>query len=344
MRCFEVGGSEYEMGFAVGCVFRGYLQKIAASRGEVFEDPDVEAVINGFIARIEDRAPDCMAELRGRAAGAGIPLGLMVVLSSPEISGLMGGCTTAVLKKSDGSWLFSHNEDEADFTQDNVALVKYVYDDAWIVGYTMAETLVGRSFAYNSYGMVFSCNYLFGARRDMTHPSRYIMIRDILKARNLEEALNMMKAGDTASSFSLNVLDTRTGVAANVEKTVDDTYITPIHDRFSHANHFIAGADELPLGVNTYYRGAEARELLDRVDDRTAGIEDVVDVLSYEAEDYWHSILKKPETFRDMWERGHKSVTVANFAYDGESHRILIRDYLGNTHLQMSYDEFTSNL
>jgi len=344
VKCFEAVGNDYEMGFAVGCVFKDYLQDIAARRGKVFEDPDVEAFIGGIIARIEDKTPDCMAELRGRAAGAEIPLGLATVLSSPEISGLMSGCTTAILKRSDGSWLFSHNEDETNFTQDNVALVKYVYDDAWIVGYTMAETLVGRSFAYNSHGMVFSCNYLMGARRDVTHPSRYIAIRDILKARNLEETLDMMKAAETASSFSLNVLDTRTGMAANVEKTVDDTYITPIYERFSHANHFIVGADELSFGVNTYNRGAKTEELLNRLDAETAGIEDVVDVLSYEGEDYWHSILKKPDTYKDLWENGHKSVTVANFAYDGENHRIFIRDYLGNTQLQMPYDEFVSNL
>lgn len=343
MKCFEVAGNDYQMGFTVGVAFKDYLQGIAARRGELFEDPDVEAFVNGLIARIEDETPDCMEELRGRAAGAGIPLGLMVVLSSPEISSLKGGCTTAVLKKPDGAWLFSHNEDEVGFTKDNVALVKYVYDDAWIVGYTMAETLVGRSFAYNSYGMVFSCNFLLGARRDVSYPSRYIAIRSILKARSLDEALDMMKAAHTASSFSLNVLDTRTGMAANVEKTVDDTYITPITDRFSHANHFIAAADELSFGVNTYHRGAKAQELLGQVNAGAAGVDDIIGVLSYEGEDYWHSILKRPETFKALWEKSHKSVTVANFAFDGENHRVLIHDYLDDDVLQMPYDRFVSN-
>lgn len=344
MKCFEAVGDEYEMGFSVGCVFKDYLQGIAARRGGMLEDPDIEAFVKGLMARIEDKAPACMRELAGRAAGAEIPLGLMVILSSPEIFDSKGGCTTAILERSDGTWLFSHNEDEADFTQDNVALVKYVYDDSWVVGYTMAETLTGRSFAYNSHGMVFSSNYLMGARRDITHPSRYVVIRDIVRAASLEETLELMKAADTASAFSLNILDTQAGMAANVEKTVDDTYITPIDERFSHANHFLAVADEVSFGVNTYYRGAKAGELLGRVDGETAHIDDIIGVLSYEADDYWHSILKKPDTYRDPWKKEHKSVTVANFAYDGEGHRVLIHDYLEGTLLQMPYDEFVPNI
>ena len=343
MRCIEVSGSAYEMGFSLGRAFKDYLQGASSAFGQALEDPDGKALIDGLNARIERQAPDCMAELAGRAAGAGIPLGVMTVLASPEIAGLRGGCTTALLKKADSAWLFSHNEDEMGFTRDNVALVKYTYDDSWIVGYTMAETLAGRSFAYNSYGMVFSCNYLMGARRDISHLSRAVMIRKIIKAKSIEETLGLMETIDTASSFSLNVLDTRAGKAANVEKTVDDVFVTPIDDRFSHANHFTATTDEISFGVNTYHRGAEAEELLSKVDRETAGIDDVVDVLCYEGADYWHAILKKPETYRDLWEQQHKSVTVANFAYDGENHRVLIRDYLDDTHLDMAYDEFVPN-
>lgn len=343
MKCFEAAGSEYQMGFTIGRVFKDYLQGAAARYVRILEDPDVSAFVGWGQGQIESKAPDCMAELAGRAAGAGIPLGAMVMLSSPDIFSFEGGCTTAILEKADGSWLFSHNEDEAGFTPDNVALVKYVYDDAWVVGYTMAETLTGRSFAYNSHGMVFSSNFLMGARKDISHPSRYVMIRDIIKARSLEETLELMEKAETATAFSLNALDTRAGRAANVEKTVDGAYITPIAGRFSHANHFTAKEDEVRLGVNTYYRGAKAKELLDQVDAEAAGIDDVVGVLSYEAEDYWHAILKKPETYENQWKKAHKSITVANFAYDGENHRVIIRDYLEDIVHQMAYDEFVSN-
>ena len=150
------------------------------------------------------------------------------------------------IKKKNGKFLFSHNEDEKKYTFENTALIKYDYGQYWIVGYTMAEKLTGSSFGYNSYGLVFSSNYIYDTKIELSNISRYIMVRTVMNASTIEEVIRILKKCKVASAFSLNVLDTKTFKAINIEKDIEEIYVTNIEDRYARANHFTTKKDELP--------------------------------------------------------------------------------------------------
>lgn len=56
--------------------------------------------------------------------------------------------------------------------------------------------------------------------------------------------------------------------------------------------------------------------------------------MNYQTADYYQSIFKDPKKYSD------KSITVANFSYDGEKNTIEIVDYLGVSKLKFAYEDF----
>lgn len=72
------------------------------------------------------------------------------------------------------------------------------------------------------------------------------MVRTVMNASTIEEVIRILKKCKVASAFSLNVLDTKTFKAINIEKDIEEIYVTNIEDRYARANHFTTKKDELP--------------------------------------------------------------------------------------------------
>lgn len=321
---FEVTGTEYDMGYAVGKEFKDYLQKSIEKYEEKFKIKNVYENVKSMEEKLKKQFPKCLEEIYGRADGANVSRDATLLMFFPEIFRKIDGCTTVILKKENGNFLFSHNEDDR-YNINNVALVKYKYSDYWIVGYTMAEKLTGSSFAFNSYGLVFSSNYIFDTKINLNNISRYIMVRDVMNSKSIEEAIEKLKNSQVASAFSLNILDINKNIAVNIEKDIEEIYVTNIEDRYARANHFTSKEYILPEDrKSTKFRDEKSNELIKLVDSKNAKIEDLINILNYEIDDYNESIFKDPKKYND------KSITVANFSCDNDLKNICIKDYLGD--------------
>lgn len=306
IRVFEVHGNEYEMGYQVGEVFKDYLQGLIPRFEKMLGDAEMRAAVEGVTAKLRLQYPNLLMEMEGRADGAGIPRDAAMLMFFIELYTHQNGCTTAILKKENGHVLFCHNDDEFSYHTDNVALIKYNYGDFWIISYTVAYALAGSAFSWNSAGMVFSSNFIFGSQVDFYSISRFVMERDIINARSMDEAMEKLRSCQVASAFSLNILDSNTDAVVNVEKDLTDLYVTPISDRYARSNHFIAKTkDLLEPPAETVFRYQKAKELLAGVDAATATITELMDILHYQSEDYETSIFKDTD-FYDRHNRCNK--------------------------------------
>lgn len=335
MKQYVVTGTNYDMGYKVGEIFKEYLRSEIKKYEEKILDVYVYRKVKEIELKLKNEYPNCLEEIYGRADGANVNKDALMLMFFPEVYKRIDGCTTLVLKDKNGNFLFSHNEDDRNYITENTALVKYDYGNYWIVGYTMAEKLTGSSFAWNSYGLVFSSNYIYDTKIDLNNISRYIVVRNVMNAKSLEEAVDMLKACKVASAFSLNILDTKINKAINVEKDIQDIYITNIEDRYARANHFTTKKNNLPEEpASSKFRNAKSNELIQKIDNKTVKIEDLKEILNYQTEDYYKSIFKSPNKYNDT------SRTVANFSYDGQNDLLEINDYLTNSMLSFKYGEF----
>lgn len=319
---FKVSGNSYQMGFLIGEHFKDYLANIA---------PGFKAVLPGHIDRVkrleqnlQAKLPDCLAEIYGRADGAGVERDVMLLVMFPEIYGGTDGCTSVYLKTKSNAFL-AHNEDSATMNIDNVALVIYDYGDFTLVAYTSAMRLAGSAFAFNSAGMVFSSNHIFGGERDMDEISRFIVLRDVINSRSIEEAEQKVRAIDVASPFNLNILDVNSLTLCNVERDLHDWHTEYIADRYTHSNHFCTKQYDVErVPKNSVFRRMKSAELAATLnDDATA--DDLLAVLSYEGDGYDASVFERRELYPD------RICTVATLVADGKAKILRVLDFIGKT-------------
>lgn len=316
------------MGFLIGKKYKDYLQKRIPSFDEITNE--YSDIVTAHERMLEERFPNLLQEIYGRADGAEISRKSYLLMLFPELYRKADGCTTLILKKSDGNILFAHNDDNECFDSSNTALIKYNYGDNYIISYTMVERLSGSAFSFNGYGMVFSSNYIFGSNLNLENLSRYVAVRDVINSKNIDEALAKLTATDVASPFSLNILDLNTNEAINVEKDVKDVYITEITDRYARSNHFhTKQGDSKNATADSIFRHKKANELISALDSSTAKIEDLVDILRYTTDVYDESIYKQYGKYPGVW------VTDATFAVDTANDIFTVYDYIEKSILEI---------
>lgn len=337
IRCLEVRGTRYEMGAAIGKEFSAHLKKRTAEYAEALAAPEAQAFLAAVKPAIRAASEGCWEELRGRADGAGVDFDALLLLMSPEYFARVDGCTTVYVKDGRGKVKFSHNEDNTGYTDDTVALVKYVSGDRWVVSYTMAERLAGCAFSWNSSGMIFSTNYIVPDTHDLRNPSRYFLIRDIIESTSMAEALDRVTRFPTASPFSLNVVDTKADRAVNCEKDVSTVYVRELRDRYARANHFILKQGSIRTTDSSVFRQEKITELVGKLDLENVTSHDLVEALSYREPDIGRCIYKDFSTFFPAG----KSTTVANFAYDNATGLLTVRDYITGDAVTWTWNGFT---
>ena len=107
---FGVTGTEYEMGYKIGEKFKMYLQNKVKIYDEKITNPIVYSKVKEMESKLKNEFPKCLEEIYGRAAGAEVSRDSLLLMFFPEIFKSIDGCTTILLKKSNGKFLFSHNE------------------------------------------------------------------------------------------------------------------------------------------------------------------------------------------------------------------------------------------
>lgn len=328
---FEVTGTDYEMGFAIGNKFKNYLQNRIAEFDE--KAPKYANYINAIEEKLESGFPYLLQEIYGRADGAEISRKSYLLMLFPELFRKTEGCTTLVVKKSDGSVLFAHNDDNECFDLGNTALIKYNYGDHYIISYTMVERLSGSAFSVSGKGMVFSSNYIFGNNLNLDNLSRYIVVRDVINSASIDEALEKLHSTDVASPFSLNMLELGTGRVVNVEKDVHSIYVTEIDDRYARSNHFhTKKGDSTTATEDSKFRYKKANELIRTLDATACSLDDLISILRYRTAVYNESIYKQYGDYEGIW------VTDATLAIDTSDDFFTVYDYMGNSVLKISFD------
>ena len=310
------------MGRQIGSLYKEILQRKAARYEKKWMSPPMHDKILSIENKMEKTFPDALEELKGKAAGAGISLETVVLMNSPELIRKEDGCTTVMMKNAQGEAFLSHNEDERGFFNNNTMLVRFIYGDHWIVSYINAEQLIGSCFGFNSYGLVFSSNYLFPNHTDSNEISRYIYERYLTSTKSVADARERLQRMKVASPFSFNVVDTNTNEIYNFEKDIDRVYETEITDRYGRANHFLLKEGEIKSSPSSQFRSGKARESVLAVSKNGLKKEDLRGILDYREEDILRSIMLTGS-------RRH-TLTVANMSYSNSDRSLVVRDYLGH--------------
>ena len=330
LKFIEVKGNDYEIGYQIGQHFKKYLKNkiIDFDKKVHLAETEIEFLKN----KLENTFPNLLHEIYGRADGANISRKSFLLMVFPEIYERIDGCTTVIVKK-ENSVLFAHNEDNEDFNLENVALIKYNYGDRFIISYTMAERLAGSAFSYNSNGLLFSSNYVFDENLNLDNLSRYIVVRDVINSKNIEEVLQKLKDNDVASAFSLSVLDINTNQVINIEKDIHEIYVTEIKDNYARSNHFhVKEHDESKDPEDSKFRYKKTNELINKLDVENCCLNDLLNILKYQTDDYYKCVYKQYGKFMNL------SVTDATLCIDTSQNYFKIYDYIGKSILKISID------
>ena len=324
MEVLVVKGTPYQMGYQIGSFYKDILEKEV----KVFKDAlDNDEKLREKLALIKDKLhydhADVYEELKGRAEGSCTDVDAFILMNSSELYSVGEQCTTVMIKDNNSECFFSHNEDDSDFTDENTCVIKYVYDDHYEIGYTSCKKLVGCCYGANSYGMVFSSNYLYPPKVNVSNVSRTILSRELYKARSIEEAIEMVRNLRVAAGFSFNVFDLNNKEMVNIEKDLDAIYVTKVADRYARSNHFLC-IDGPEYSASSKFRYEKSKELVDLLDNKNLNSEKVRECLTYETDDYFKSIHKA------SYQKGAQaSITVSNMSIDSINRTMCIVDYLG---------------
>lgn len=331
------GNSNYEIGYEIGKIFKDYLQKNITKYEEKLNNKDILKKVEETIRISIIKYPNHVEEIYGRADGAQIDRKALFYMMFPELYEGTDGCTTIIVKTSSNRVLFAHNEDYiADM--DKIALIKINIGNKWIVGYAVANRLLGHAFAYNSDGLVFSNNYVYGASINLIKPSRYFLIRDIISSSNIQEVIKKAQDNDIASAISLNILDTKSNETINIEKDNSDTNITLINTRYARANHFLSKEINMKnIPESSIFRCYKSKELLDKLQLEYTCMDDLVKILQYHTNEFDKCIYKDRDFFENI--KG-KSKTCATFTFDSLDNKIQIYEYMGKEKINIEFDSF----
>ena len=331
MKLLEVSGTNYEMGKQIGEAFKTSLNRKAKKLTKTLEDPLLYKKIMDIRKKLEKDFPFILEEINGKAEGAEIDKNVTLLMHSPELLWKNEGCSTAIMIDKENDVLFSHNEDERDFKKNETMIVKYVYEDHWVIGYTACDKVIGSCFGFNSYGLLFSSNLIINHGINTDYVSRYILQRYLTEANSISDLRKRLKDIEVASPFSFNVVDINKCKAYNFEKDLKKVVETKITDRYARANHFKTRKGEVNKSESSDFRDVKATELIYKLDREKVKLKDVKKIMDYKTKNHNKSILLLDND-------KNVSQTVANLTYSTKENIAIITDYLGN----MVYEYYLS--
>ncbi|MBN1657632.1 MAG: hypothetical protein JXA93_04480 [Anaerolineae bacterium] len=199
-----------------------------------------------FLAHSRAAYPQYVEELEGMAAGADVPfeelfLGVCEELWSPDA--WHRGCTDMAARgraTADGSTLLAHTNDLAPEAEGELVILQVrAGDEPQFLGVSPGG--VAYSAGFNAAGIGLTGNEVEANDVRVGVP-RLLVVRAILAARRLEEALDACLLPQRASSYNNIVADDQ-GEVYSMEGSATD--LEPIYiaeDILAHANHYASAA------------------------------------------------------------------------------------------------------
>lgn len=206
----EIKGTHYEVGRAIGEMFRGKIQETMEDRQKTIQHYRAFRAKSEKYAKLtNDVFPDLMDELKGMADGAQVPLMDLFFHNCPEVydkdlliewdrerAETEEHCTAAVSFNSQGA-LIGHNEDWAIESLDELYVLKATIGETTFLGLNYATLLAGAAASINNWGLVQCINDLkenaqFGV-------SKFFFSRAVLEKKTLREAFDLIQKTKSAS-------------------------------------------------------------------------------------------------------------------------------------------------
>ncbi len=296
----------------------------------------LRALVDGFLPRIDAFGPDYVAEMRGIAEGAGLPLEQIVLINArTEILAMArrakaaaaaaepDGCTGAVIlpeRSRNGRLIHGQNWDWMAECAETAVVLRVRRDDGPdFLTFTEAGGLA-RS-GMNAAGIAITANYL-ECDRDYAQVGVPLALirRKVLEQAHLAPAMQAVATTPKAASNNM-IVSHRDGFAIDFECAPDEAFtIYPTDGLIVHANHWqsqvaLTKLREGAAGAwsDSFYRDWRVRRLLDargpkldRDDMKAAFFDDFGNP---------YAVCRAPH----LSQRGHVSATVAMIVMEPEA-------------------------
>ncbi len=236
--------------------------------------PEAQRMGAAYAASIERYAPDLMAEIKGMAEGSGVALEDILALNArSEIAlsaRLVDGCTAFAAfgaATANGNVLLCQNWDWRASQRDAFVVVAIEREDGPSLTMLTEGGIIGK-IGFNAAGLGVCLNALVTDQMRADGVPLHVVLRRILEARNLGDAIEQVAGGPVASAA--NYLVAQAGAeAVDIEATPGDfDVLLPEQDLLCHTNHVCSlrlgqvrdlGKQVLP---DSYPRLARVRRLL----------------------------------------------------------------------------------
>ncbi|MBI2474158.1 MAG: hypothetical protein HYV68_00485 [Candidatus Taylorbacteria bacterium] len=264
LQIIEARGSSYDCGLAFGkAVARNIRYRLKTHFNNERFNRHLKELHEIYLCA-EKYCPKLTSELHGMAEGAKIDFWHMLFLNSPEITHVESGCTSIAEKHGKTVRLF-HNEDgiPKERTED-CFLVHYKRTDGpSFFAFTSAGELPGGSFSWNEHRLFFSVNFLkpFKIRLKKRVPRTFIA-RNLVEARTIDEAVELLKNGHDASGYHY-YLGQKDRIVS-VENFRSEVSVKNVKGVDLHTNHYThpAFAEKAHIGKHSRIRTEQASNML----------------------------------------------------------------------------------
>ena len=197
----EIKGTHYELGTAIGEMFRGKIQETIEDRKRTIQHYFAfRAKAERYAKQTKEAFPHLMDELKGMADGAQVSFMDLFFHNCPEVydkellsewdreqAETEEHCTIAVSFNKHGA-IIGHNEDWGIESLDELYILKATIGDTTFLGLNYATSLAGTSATINNWGLVQCINELY--QETTVGVPKCFVSRAILEYKTLQEALN----------------------------------------------------------------------------------------------------------------------------------------------------------
>jgi hypothetical protein len=190
-------------------------------------------------ALVEARFPRYWQELRGLAAGLGLPFDDIFAWNSRGDVWAMApdGCTTVQLPGKRP--VLAHNEDGHAGLRSRCALARIRSEGGKAFSaFVYPASIPGHAFAVTETGLVQTVNNVRSQRAGDGLP-RMILTRAMLDCNGMDEAVNLIAGAERAGAFHVSLAQAGDPRLVSIEFTHADWSVTTISQPQCHANHLV---------------------------------------------------------------------------------------------------------
>lgn len=269
---FEVQGSHFEVGQAIGRQFSTQIQESFRNYPLLhkilpyYRSPEGQALYQELLELNRACYPGFVAELEGIAQGADHPFEeLFLANLRGEYRGYLlnegEGCFDCAVLTEETA-LLGHNEDGSPAFRDSLYVIHaQIEDKPAFTALSYPGFLCGNAFGFNAEGLCFSCDSV-QPRQVRVGIGRHFLARSLLEARSLDDAIRRVTVPGRAAGFSYTIGSAVERRIVHVEVAPQAHHVRKVEGCYVHANHYRELDVAQVVGTSSRVRIERAAELL----------------------------------------------------------------------------------